>query len=232
MGEGGNLKIISDIRVYKSDVENIDGNSLPIVVEDKTLNVITTRIVMKLRENKFSLGEFDQLYINFTTCPVDREIAMSKRSIDRYHPWYRYYDVNISDGMFSVLGSTEIRNEVIELIKNVLVQNFVSVDFDEKKINSCFAQALGQDESMLMKFKEKVSAKRKAILYLRYLDNCRYLPLLRILDMEDRILFETDLPEMLDLSCLGDIQLSNKKVTVKPRKNTYTKTAQPLSFEY
>ena len=226
------MKIISDIRVYKSNVENIDGNSLPIVFEDKTLSAITTRIVMKLRENNFSLGEFDHLYINFTTCTVDGGIALSKRSIDKYHPWYRYYDVNISAGIFSMLGSAEIRDEVIELIRNVLVQNFVSVDFDEKKINSYFAQALEQGENMLMKFKEKVSANRKAILYLRYPNNCRYWPLLRILDMEDRILFETDLPEMIDLNCLGDIQLSSKKVTVKPRKNVYTKTAQPLSFEY
>ena len=157
---------------------------------------------------------------------------MSKRSIDRYHPWYRYYDVNISDGMFSILGSAEIRDEVIKPIRNVLVQNFATVDFDEKQINSCVAQALEQGENMLMKFKEKITAKRKAILYLRYLDNCRYLPLLRVSDMEDRLLFETDLPEMHDLNCLGDIQLSNKKVTVKPRKNAYTKTAWPISFEY
>lgn len=226
------MKIISDIRIYKSDVENIDGNSLPIILEDKSLSAITTRIVMKLRENNFSLGEFDHLYINFTTCPIDGGIALSKRSIDRYHPWCRYYDVNISDDMFSILGSAEIRDEVIKLIRDVLVQNFVTVDFDEKQINSCLVQALEQGESMLMKFKEKTAAKRKATLYLRYLDNCRYLPLLRVSDMEDRILFETDLPEMLDLNCLGDIQLSSKKVTVKPRKNAYTKTTQPISFEY
>ena len=50
--------------------------------------------------------------------------------------------------------------------------------------------------------------------------------------MEDRILFETDLPETVDLNYLGNIQVSNKKVIVKPRKNVFTKTLQPLSFEY
>lgn len=50
--------------------------------------------------------------------------------------------------------------------------------------------------------------------------------------MEDKILFETDLPETVNLDYLGDIQVSNKKVTVKPRKNTYTKTTQPLVIEY
>ena len=232
VGEGGSLKIIKDIRIYKSDVENIDGNSLPISFEDKTLYAVITRIVMKLRENSFSLGEFDHLYINITTCPVDGGAAFAKRSVDRYNPWYRYYDVNISDDMFSRLGSAEVRVEVINLIRNILVQNFVTDNFDEKQIHSCFTQALEQGENMLMKFKKKVTTNRKAIIYLRYLDNCRYLPFLRVLDLEDRILFETDLPETLDLNFLGDIQVSSKKVTVKPRKNAYTKTIQPLSFEY
>ena len=187
---------------------------------------------MKLRENNFSLGEFDHLYINFTTCPIDGGAALAKRSVDRYHPWYRYYDVNISDDMFSRLGSAEVRVEVINLIRNVIVQNFVTDSCDEKQIHSCFIQTLEQGENMLMKFKEKVAAKRKAVIYLRYLDSGRYLPLLRVLDLEDRILFETDLPEMLDLNCLGDIQVSSKKVTVKPRKNAYTKGTQPLSFDY
>ncbi|MBD5507266.1 MAG: hypothetical protein HDR05_04215 [Lachnospiraceae bacterium] len=226
------MKVLKDIRLYKSDVDNIDGNSLPISFADKELNAIIGRIVMKLRENNFSLGEFDHLYINFTVCPVDGKIALSKRSVDRYNPWYRYYDINISDDMFSELGNSETRDEVIKLIKDVLVQNFVTSNFDEKHISSCFTQALEQGENMLMKFKEKETVKRKAVIYLRYLDNCQYLPLLRVLDMEDRILFETDLPEMHDLNCLGNIQVSSKKVTVKPRQNAYTKTTQPFSFEY
>ncbi|MDE5782524.1 MAG: hypothetical protein K2I03_13780 [Lachnospiraceae bacterium] len=226
------MKVIKDIRIYKSNVENIDGNSLPMGFEDKELNAIITRIVMKLRENKFSLGEFDHLYINFTTCMVDGEIALSKRSVDRYHPWYRYYDVNISDDMFSKLGNSEIEYEVVELIRKVLIQNFATGSFDEKQLCLCFNQALEQGENMLMKFKEKVAEKRKVVIYLRFLNKCRYLPLLRVLDMEDKILFETDLPETLDLNYLGDIQVSNKKVTVKPKKNAYTKTTQPLAFEY
>ena len=226
------MKIIKDIRIYKSDVENSDGNSLPISFADQELNAITTRIVMKLRENNFSFGEFDHLYINFTTCPVNGEMALAKRSIDRYHPWYRFYDVNICEDMFSKLGTSEIRDEVVKQIENVLIQNFATADFDEKHIHSCLTQALEQGRNMLVKFKEKITAKRKAVIYLRYSDNCRYLPLFRVLDMEDRTLFETDLPETLDLNCLGDIQVSGKKVTVRPRKSTYAKAMQPLSFEY
>jgi len=42
---------------------------------------------MKLRESEFSLGEFDHLYINFTTCDMVDELNLSDE-VDRYHPWY------------------------------------------------------------------------------------------------------------------------------------------------
>ena len=60
------MKPISDIRLYRSNIPNIDGNSHPSEFAPKQLNIIVTRIVMKLRENGFSLGDFDHLYINFT----------------------------------------------------------------------------------------------------------------------------------------------------------------------
>ena len=68
-------KIASEIRIYKSDIPNIVGNVLPSSINNKTLNVVLHRIMMKLRENEFSLGEFDHLYINFTTC-LDKGFMM------------------------------------------------------------------------------------------------------------------------------------------------------------
>ena len=50
-------KVISDIRVFKSCIPNIDGNALPSDINNKKLNIVLHRIVMKLRENGFSLGE-------------------------------------------------------------------------------------------------------------------------------------------------------------------------------
>ena len=83
-----------------------------------------------------------------------------------------------------------------------------------------------------MKFKEKSSAKRKAVIYMRYLDTCRFFPLLRVYDLEDQMLFEKDLPETVTLDYLGEIQVSTKRVTIKPRKNAYTENRTPLIFEY
>ena len=221
------MKIISDIRLYKSNIENIDGNSLPDGFSYPQISADVNRVVMKLRENNFSLGDFDHLYINFTTCAVDSGIALSKRSVDKYHPWYRYYDVHIDDTMFSQLETENMSDEIINLLKKVL-KKFG----DEKLISSCISEALTQKEQMLMKFKEKQTAKRKAIIYLRYLDNCHYLPVLKVFDLDENLLFKTNLPEANCLDYLGNIQLSNKKVTIKPRKNSYAVNLEPICFDY
>jgi hypothetical protein len=71
-----------------------------------------------------------------------------------------------------------------------------------------------------MKYKEKISTNRKAVVFLRYLDTCRFYPLLRVYDREEHLLFEADLPETLMLDYLGEIQVSAKQVAIKPRKNS------------
>ena len=84
---------------------------------------------------------------------------------------------------------------------------------------------------MLMHFKEKKSAKGIATIYLRLLDTRKYLPLLSVTDLEGNEIFNANLPETIDLNIIGEIQLSSKKVTVKPRKNVFAKGLEPISFE-
>ncbi len=221
-------KIISDIRLYKCDAQNESG---AISFANKELNAIVKRIVMKLRENQFSFGEFDHLYINFTTCEMPQEISLSEK-VDRYHPWYRYCDVRIEKDLYDTLGSAETYKDIIRSISAILTTCFAADDFDESKILACVQQAVEDGENMLMKFKEKVSSKRRAVIFLRCLDTCRYYPLLRVYDAEENLLFEQDLPDTLMLDYLGEIQISTKKVTIKPRKNGFTTGQKALVFEY
>lgn len=214
-------RIIQDIRLYKSDSQ----------FAGKPLNAMVKRIVMKLRENEFTLGEFDHLYINFVPREQDAQICLS-REVDRYHPWYRYCTVPVDADLYGKLGSRDARECVVQWIATVLTAYFASGDFDEARILSCVRQAVAQGESMRMKFKEKVSARRRAVVFLRCLDNCRFHPLLQVLDMEGNLLFEQDLPETVTLDYLGEIQVSAKRVTIKPRKNAYTAQLSPLIFEY
>lgn len=214
-------KIIKDIRIFKS------GAQLGI----KKLNAMTTRVVMKLREEEFSLGDFDHLYINFVPCDMAEKMSLSEE-VDRYHPWYRYCTVPVEKDFHSKIGSPETHDEIIRWIGRVLVSFFRAEDFDEARILSCVQQAAQQGEQMLTKYKEKCSAKRRAVIFLRYLDTCRFFPLLRVYDTEGNLLFEKDLPESMLLDYLGEIQVSAKRVTIKPRKNAFTTQMPPLVFAY
>ena len=224
-------KTISDIRLYKSESRNEYGvyNTEPFA--DKKLNAIVQRVVMKLRENEFSLGDFDHLYINFTTCDMTEKMYLSDE-VDKYHPWYRYCTIHVEKDIYDKLNFSESYDCIIQCISNVIVTYFSSQEFNETRILSCVQQAIEQGENMLMKFKEKVSTNRKAIIYLRFLDTCKFYPLLRVYDTEDNLLLEKDLPEAIMLDYLGDIQVGTKQVTIKPRKNAFTQQNTPLVFKY
>ncbi len=212
------MKVISDIRLYKSaEVDKYIGFT------NKSLNVQLHRVVMKLREQGFSLGEFDHLYINFTTMP-DEKIELSDK-IDCYHPWFRYCNVGVSQCDYNKIENNDY---IFEKIKYTLLKLYDSQKNCEIIENSFLEAQKGAE--MLMLFKEKKSAKGVAKIYLRFLDNGNYLPLLSVIDINGKEIFKADLPETIDLNIIGELNLSSKNVTVKPRKNAFSKHLQPISF--
>jgi len=87
------------------------------------------------------------------------------------------------------------------------------------------------ENKMIMKYKEKIASTNKVIIYLRYLDSGKYFPLIRVVDLEDNLILEKDLPETRSLDVIGTIQLSAKKVTIKPRKNAFFELYEAMSFD-
>lgn len=224
-----NHKLIQDIRVYKSDVENTDGNAHPHEFASKALQVVIHRIVMKLREANVTLGDFDHLYLNFTTCLPEGVIKPAARSVDRYHSWYRYYDIGVARDVYETLGEQD--EFVLRGIRETLVGCFAECN-DVRTVGDCMDSALAAGEGMTVLHKEKKSAKAAARIYLRYLDNGMYRPLLRVCDLNGAEVFRADLPQMGDLLAPGDIQLSSKKVTIKPRKSSLAADLKPLTYEF
>jgi len=225
------MQVIKDIRLYRSSIENISGNSLPSDFYNRSASYIVRRIAMKLKEKGFSLGDFHHLYINFTTCKVDGMISLSKREIDRYYPWYRYYDVEVSEEIYDQLESEAEVERIINTVETVL-NKFSKPEFDSDMIHACICEALEQGEKMTMIFKEKTGKNNKVVVYLRYLNNGHYFPLIRVFDLDDNMIFEKDLPETQSLDSYGEIQISSKKVTIKPRKNCFSGGVDPISIEY
>lgn len=224
------MKVIRDIRLFQSQIPNIDGNSLPSAAGSTSLAVKLHRVVMKLREQGFSLGSFDHLYINFTTCAVPGKMAPAERRIDRQAPWYRFYDVEAGPALFAALDTGVGEGEVLLLTETLLKTFFASETFGREKIHACFHEALTLNEAMEMKFKEKHSARYHAVLSLRYLDDGTYAPLLRVTDRDGQTVLERTLPPVRTLERLGELSLSAGMVTVKPRKNAYTHGMAPVSF--
>ena len=214
-------KIIQDIRLYRSDAQ----------FAGKPLNAVLKRIVMKLRENEFSLGEFDHLYINFVPREENSQLYLS-READRYHPWFRICTVPVDPDFYRVLGTPDAYEGILRWVRTVLIAYFTSEEFDRTRILDCIQQAVEQGENLRMQFKEKVSATRRAVIYLRCQDNCQFRPLLLVFDKEGTLLLEKDLPDTVTLDYLGEIQLSGKRVAIKPRKNAYTAQKPPIVFEF
>lgn len=152
-------KIIKDIRIYKSDIPNVDGNSTPGSFAPKQMNVMIHRIVMKLREGRLVLGDFDHLYLNFTTCVPEGSSQPANRSPDRYYPWYRYYDVGVSEAVYEELGSSGTETIVTALVEKVLLEHFAKNDEGRLLVKNAIAEAVSKGPDMLMQFKEKQAAK-------------------------------------------------------------------------
>ena len=153
------MSAIRDIRVYRSQIENIAGNSLPESFENKHLHIILHRVAMKLSEHDFSMGDFHHLYVKLTTCEINNKIIPSPRGKDSYSPWYRYYDAQISQDLYDILETPDCIPSVIAIVEQVLTKFFSTAQFDSNFIHTCVTEAVEQGENMLMKFKEKISSK-------------------------------------------------------------------------
>ena len=185
---------------------------------------------MKLRENNFSFGDYDHLYLNFTICDIDDEIELSN-DIDIYHPWYRYCNVKVNENLFTKLDNEESNSLIISYLEKVLCI-FASDTFDINKIKSCIREALDQKENMLMKYKEKETAKNKVIIYLRFLDTCEYFPLFRLFDLTGTLILEKDLPKSLTLDYIGDVLIKKESIIIKPKQNAFTKSLENIVINY
>ena len=224
------MKIISDIRSFRSVIANIDGNPLPESFGSKQLNIVIHRIVMKLREQKFSLGEYDHLYLNFTTQLNEGVCLPAKRSIDTYHKWYRFYDIGVSKEMYYKLNSESSIDYIISKLQNVLIQFFNCENICP--IMDCISEAVEKGENMMVLYKTKENKNLKASIFLQYLDTGLYLPHLFVHNSEGQELLHKKLKLSNELIEIGEIQLSSKKVTLKPKKNSFTANLSSIVFNF
>lgn len=217
------MKIISDIRIFKDmRMGSID---------NKIMHLAAHRVAMKLREEAFSLGDYDHLYLCFSSDKPVGSVILDE-TVDKYHPWFRKVCVGISADELSAIETNEAPDLLLKQIENVLLELFGNDHAAAADIRYAVEEAKKGPE-MMMHFKEKKTAKGTATIYLRLLNNGHYLPLLSVTNTVGEEIFRADLPETINMITIGEIQLSSKKVAVKPRKNSFAeaKTLEPVSFE-
>lgn len=223
------MKIIQDIRVFMGTIDNIDGNPLPKSFATKEMNIIIKRVVMKLKEANFSLGDFDHLYINLTICDIDNKIMLSKRTIDKYHPFYRYYDYHLEKCEIDKLA-LDLKGEILlHLVEDVLMTYFADTIEKEKIIKNAITEAR-DGENMLMKYKEKSNTIMHVIIYLRLFNDGYYHPLMVIREKNGEEHIE-ELEPTIDLGIINEISVSNKRITIKPKKTSLYKTVVPYVYD-
>lgn len=223
--------VISDIRLYKYKYDSNKNDLTKVIYNNKDLNIIIHRIVMKLRENNFSIGCSDHLYI--CLCDGPKEFIENYNIDNSYFTWIKYCPIKINDELYNNLDNEKYYMKILDEIKNVLLNKFSNNEVQKNIINNSFEDAITNKENMLMKYKEKISKTRKAVIYLRLLDSGMYYPLLKVYDMNNNTLFIKDLPQSsIDLNQYGQIQLSSTRVTIVPRNNAFSTSLTKLIFNY
>lgn len=217
-------KPISDIRLCMSRIPNADGHSLPGAFGSKALGIRLRRIAMKLRELDFSLGDFDHLYVNLTPCLPEGEIRLAQRSVHRETAWLRYVDAGVSETFLR-----DADDDALTSMAERCLMLFAQDESARQMIRAAISEA-AKGEDMLMHFKEKQSGEMRAVVYLRLLDSGLYHPLLCAYDAAGQERLRVDLPSCLELHALGEISVSRKAVTIRPRRNDFASALQPLIF--
>ena len=216
-------RILKDIRFYESEVQNISGQSSPhdlgkLFIPTKDTNYIGQRIARKLNELKFSYGEFDHIYINFTTYIGENEIIISDRNIDKR---IKYIDFGIDITKLNLLDETE-KNDFVKFA------TFKSLQRISQGINS---ELLKQTENLYTEFGTalKIHYKTKEtnsykidIFYQIKSENGGTRAVIELNDKKKNICYEAfyELEFYEDIYTLIDtINFVNDQIVLKPKKS-------------
>ncbi|MCI6837596.1 MAG: hypothetical protein MR861_07095 [Clostridiales bacterium] len=222
------MKKIADIRLFASDTPTVDGrNHWPNALQNKASAIFARRVVMKLREQGFSLGGFDHLYINFTTCAVEGNIAPAKLS---FQTWYRFYDVHVDKEMQKNVSSEEDAAIAAQLIQSVLLKYFAATEKDEaiivKSIN-----AAKEGDKMTVLYMEKKYSKCTISVYISLNNKGEFCPILQIMKKDGTLVQRKRMKPCIEMGAYGDIRFDGERVLIKPRKNAYYAKRNPIVIE-
>lgn len=239
--------LIRDIRIYESDIENIDHNSSPNELgrifkidfpHDTYIHryrVFIHRLILVLREHGFELPGYNHLYINLTPLLPFGQIQLAKRSLDTYHPWFRYVDVGLNPISFNQLSESEKLEQLFDIIENALLYVIDAGNY-RQLINESIAAVLTQGENFESVYKFKETDAQVAKIIVRLLNNGRYAVRIQVQTNDGQTRFTHSLETQYDhydlVQQFGTIILNKNSVVIKPRQNAFSEHYghKPLKF--
>jgi hypothetical protein len=148
-------KIIKEIRYSESEVDNIEGNSLPrnfgkIFIATPDIVAIGQRIARKLNELKFISGEFDHIDINFTTLLKHNDLKISERDAEK---WLKYIDYGLLPSGFNTMTDDEKKTFLNETTFKILKTLYES---EKQKLN-----VIEEVENLINRFNSQIKINYK-----------------------------------------------------------------------
>lgn len=218
-------KLLADIRCYESDIPNVDGMGIPgefgkiYPLDFKRFAPVLRRFILKLREMQVELPGFDHLYLNFTGCIEHGEIQGSQRSIDSYHPWYRYVDIGLSAVIFREMTEDDAFRFLIRSATDALHRIY-----GIENLREIADEVMRKGESLSVVTKMKRNDMVSCEIVVCVLNDGKYDPFVRVRNSSGELICEFPYGRSLDqdefIFQFGSIRLAKNSVTILPKENS------------
>lgn len=221
------MNLIKDIRLFESG--GADGSPAASATymrglygfDGMDMQDILQRLLFLLRHEGFSLGEFDHLYMNYTTSLPHGQVQRNPRERDPYFPWFRFVDCGCDVETFGAMCMDQQRQFLSEAIRKA-----VHLHADEENaaiFDRCYEAVMEKGADLEIPYKEKVGEHLRLTISATISDEVDFLPIVRIFDLNGSLLLEKQLRsygrDEFILQFRG-ITLGKKTVRIQTSKST------------
>ena len=234
-------KLIADIRLFESNVPNIDGNSTPYYIGKiyhydhiECLDVIQ-RLLFLLRHREFGFDGFDHLYLNFTPCIPHGQAQDVNRHNIREFSWYHYVDIGCDVEIFKGFSLEEKNSFILESVRKASLLK--AAEEQKRLFEVAFDEVIQNGEHLLLPYKQKENQNYIVEIYTRIDNEISFTPLIRVSDKNGVLRAEQELRHYGRdefISQIGTITIGKSSVKIAPRKNQYAEYYEltPIKIEW
>ena len=235
------MKLIQDIRLFESDVPNIDHNPTPNYIGNiyrydsiECLDFIQ-RLLFLLQHRGFGFDSFDHLYLNFTPCVPHGKIRDVKRYQNREFSWLQYVDVGCDTESFHRWSLAERTNFILTAVKHASMMK-ASAEM-QQLFTDTFDEVQEKGANLLLPYKRKENDKYIVEILVWITDELDYLPMIRVMDTDGSVKAEQTLRSYGRdefITQISTIIIGKSYVIISPRKNHCTEyySLKPIRLEW